>query len=56
MKKEFDSRMHSAEHLLNQTMDRMFGCGLIQSYKNEEGLKKIKYHYQAPSSRPIFNH
>jgi len=27
MKKEYDPRMHSAEHLLNQTMVRMFGCG-----------------------------
>ena len=27
MKKELDRRMHSAEHILNQTMDRALGCG-----------------------------
>jgi len=27
MKKRIDPRMHSAEHILNQTMDRMFNCG-----------------------------
>ena len=27
MKKNYDPRMHSAEHILNQTMDRMYQCG-----------------------------
>jgi Ser-tRNA(Ala) deacylase AlaX len=25
--KKYDPRMHSAEHILNQTMDRMYQCG-----------------------------
>jgi Ser-tRNA(Ala) deacylase AlaX len=27
MKKKYDPKMHSAEHILNQTMDRMYQCG-----------------------------
>ncbi len=26
MKKVFDPHMHTAEHILNQTMIRLFGC------------------------------
>ena len=27
MAKNYDPRMHTAEHILNQTMDRLFNCG-----------------------------
>ncbi len=26
-KKDYDPAMHTAEHILNQTMDRLFACG-----------------------------
>jgi len=45
MKKEFDSKMHSAEHILNQTMDRMFGCGRAFSAHIEKKKSKCDYHY-----------
>lgn len=38
---------HTAEHLLNQTMDRMFGCGRAISAHIEE--KKSKCDYQLES-------
>ena len=45
MKEEIDPRMHSAEHILNQTMNRMFGCG--RCFNAHIGKKKSKcdYHY-----------
>ena len=57
MKKETDPRMHSAEHILNQTMVRMFDCGrsfngsvqLLRSYSKmikqteQEALWQLKY-------------
>jgi misacylated tRNA(Ala) deacylase len=46
MKKEFDPRMHSAEHILNQTMDRMFGCGRCFSAHIEKKKSKCDYHYR----------
>jgi Ser-tRNA(Ala) deacylase AlaX len=45
MKKEFDPKMHSAEHILNQTMDRMFGCGRAFSAHIEKKKSKCDYHY-----------
>ena len=40
--------MHSAEHILNQTMVRMFGCG--RSFNNHIEKKKSKcdYHIDRP--------
>jgi misacylated tRNA(Ala) deacylase len=43
MKKEFDRRMHSAEHILNQTMDRMFGCGRSITAHIETKKSKCDY-------------
>jgi len=45
MKKEIDPQMHSAEHILNQTMDRMFRCG--RCFTAHIGKKKSKcdYHF-----------
>jgi misacylated tRNA(Ala) deacylase len=46
MKKEMDSRMHSAEHLLNQTMVRMFNCGRCFSSHIEKKKSKCDYHFE----------
>lgn len=45
MKKEPDSRMHSAEHILNQTMDKMFNCGRCFSSHIEKKKSKCDYHF-----------
>ena len=45
MKKKTDPRMHSAEHILNQTMDRMFGCGRCFSAHIERRKSKCDYHF-----------
>ena len=38
--------MHSAEHILNQTMDRMFGCGRCFSAHIERKKSKCDYHFK----------
>jgi misacylated tRNA(Ala) deacylase len=43
--KEYDPRMHSAEHLLNQTMVRMFHCGRAFSAHIEKKKSKCDYHF-----------
>jgi misacylated tRNA(Ala) deacylase len=43
--KEYDPRMHSAEHLLNQTMVRMFNCGRAFSAHIEKKKSKCDYHF-----------
>ncbi|MEW6671324.1 MAG: hypothetical protein AB1427_06445 [Thermodesulfobacteriota bacterium] len=43
MNKVYDPRMHSAEHILNQTMDRMFGCGRCFSAHIEKKKSKCDY-------------
>jgi misacylated tRNA(Ala) deacylase len=45
MKKEFDRRMHSAEHILNQTMDRMFDCGRCITAHIETKKSKCDYRF-----------
>lgn len=35
-KKEYYKPMHTAEHILNQTMIRMFGCGRSRNAHIEE--------------------
>ncbi len=42
--KEYDPRMHSAEHILNQTMVRMFNKG--RSFSNHIEKKKSKCDYR----------
>ena len=44
-KKAIDPRMHSAEHILNQTMNRMFDCGRCFSAHIEKKKSKCDYHY-----------
>jgi len=46
MDKVYDPRMHSAEHILNQTMDQMFGCGRCFSAHIEKKKSKCDYRFQ----------
>jgi misacylated tRNA(Ala) deacylase len=48
MGKELDPRMHSAEHVLNQTMVRFFGCGRCFSSHIEKKKSKCDYHFGRP--------
>ncbi len=48
MKKSMDPRMHSAEHLLNQTMDRMFACGRCFAAHIERKKSKCDYRFDRP--------
>jgi Ser-tRNA(Ala) deacylase AlaX len=41
--KEYDSKMHTAEHILNSVMNRMFGCG--RSFRSHIEKKKSKCDY-----------
>ena len=45
MNKTVDPGMHSAEHLLNQTMDRMYGCGRCFNAHVEKKKSKCDYHF-----------
>jgi misacylated tRNA(Ala) deacylase len=45
MPKEYDPRMHSAEHILNQTMVRMFNQGRAFSSHLERKRSKCDYHF-----------
>ena len=40
--------MHSAEHILNQTMDRMFKCGRCFNAHIEKKKSKCDYHFARP--------
>jgi len=46
MKKNYDPGMHSAEHILNQTMDRMFQCGRCLNAHIERKRSKCDYHFK----------
>lgn len=45
MEKTVDPKMHSAEHLLNQTMDRIYGCGRCFSAHVEKKKSKCDYRF-----------
>lgn len=45
MKKQADPRMHSAEHILNQTMVRLYGCGRCFSAHIERKKSKCDYYF-----------
>jgi misacylated tRNA(Ala) deacylase len=45
MPKDYDPRMHSAEHILNQTMIRMFNRGRSFSAHIEKKKSKCDYHF-----------
>lgn len=44
--KNYDPRMHTAEHILNQTMNRMFNCG--RAFSSHIEKKKSKCDYRLP--------
>ena len=45
MAKNYDPPMHTAEHILNQTMDRLFACGRCFSAHVNPDKAKCDYHY-----------
>ena len=45
MSKKYDPRMHTAEHILNQTMDRLFGCGRCISAHIEKKRSKCDFRF-----------
>lgn len=49
--KQYDPRMHSAEHILNQTMVRMFNCGRSFSNHLEKKKSKCDYHFSRELSQ-----
>lgn len=48
MSKEYDPFMHTAEHVLNQTMVRLFGCGRSFSSHLNADKSKCDYHFSRP--------
>jgi len=44
--KQYHPQMHSAEHILNQTMLRMFNCGRSFSNHIERKKSKCDYHFK----------
>ncbi len=45
MAKNYDPSMHTAEHILNQTMDRLFACGRCFSAHVNPDKAKCDYHF-----------
>ena len=43
--KRYDPRMHTAEHILNQTMDRLYGCGRCINAHIEKKRSKCDYRF-----------
>lgn len=48
MPKDTDPRMHTAEHILNQTMIRLFGTDRCFSAHIEKKKSKCDYHFNRP--------
>ncbi|MFO8234584.1 MAG: hypothetical protein R6U04_04155 [Bacteroidales bacterium] len=46
--KKYDPQMHTAEHILNQTMIRMFGCDRSFSMHLEKKKSKCDYYFDRP--------
>jgi misacylated tRNA(Ala) deacylase len=46
MAKEYPPQMHTAEHILNQTMIRMFNCNRSFSNHIEKKKSKCDYHFK----------
>ncbi|NTW37832.1 MAG: hypothetical protein HGB17_17350 [Syntrophobacteraceae bacterium] len=44
--KRFDPRMHTAEHIVNQTMVRLFHCARSFSAHIEKKKSKLDYHFE----------
>jgi misacylated tRNA(Ala) deacylase len=52
MPKDYDPRMHSAEHILNQTMVRMFGGGRAFSAHVEKKKSRCDYRFERDLTEP----
>ena len=50
--KDYNKRMHTAEHILNSVMDRMFGCGRSFGSHIEKKKSKCDYHFYRPLAKP----
>ncbi len=48
LKRQPDPRMHSAEHILNQTMVQLYDCGRSFSAHIERKKSKCDYHFDHP--------
>jgi misacylated tRNA(Ala) deacylase len=48
MKENIDPKMHTAEHILNQTMIRLFGTGRCFCAHIEKKKSKCDYHFERP--------
>ncbi len=48
MSKKYDPKMHTTEHLLNQTMVRLFGCNRCFSAHINKKKSKCDYHFDRP--------
>jgi alanyl-tRNA synthetase len=46
--KQYDPQMHTTEHILNQTMIRMFGCERSFSMHLEKKKSKCDFHFDRP--------
>jgi misacylated tRNA(Ala) deacylase len=55
MSKEYPPQMHTAEHILNQTMVRMFKCGRSFSNHIEKKKSKCDYHFNRDLSEAEIN-
>ena len=51
MKKVTDPQMHSVEHILNQTIDRMFKCGRCFNAHIEKKKSKCDYRFDRELTR-----
>lgn len=53
-KKDYNEPMHTTEHILNQTMVRMFNCGRSKNAHIERKKSKCDYHLnEAPTEEQI---
>lgn len=55
MAKDYDPRMHSAEHILNQTMVRMFDRGRSFSAHIEKKKSKCDYYFERDLTKEEIN-
>jgi len=50
--KDYDRAMHTAEHILNSVMDKMFGCG--RSFSSHIEKKKSKCDYRLKKKLTVY--
>ena len=56
MSKQYDPRMHSAEHLLNRAMVRCFDCGRCFSAHINKKKSKCDYYFDRPLTQDEVAH